>query len=61
MMGPGMPRLSGPGVMKHMRESVKVTFSRPGVYRFTTEDLGDYMMFKTTGEDNRLLLIVHVS
>jgi len=61
MMGPSMPRFTGRGVMKHMRESVKVTFSRPGVYRFTTEDLGDYMMLKTSGEDNHLFLIVHVS
>jgi len=56
--------LKGAGVMAHMGASVKVTFSRAGVYRFTTKAGDDYPTMKnmkTIGEDNVLKLKVVVS
>jgi plastocyanin len=61
--GPGA-RFVGRPAMNHMGASVKVVFSKPGVYRFTTKPGEDYMnmpMMKTIGEDNVLRLTVTVS
>jgi plastocyanin len=55
---------TGAGVMAHMGASVKITFSKAGVYRFTTEVGEDYPSMesmKTIGEDNVLALKVVVS
>jgi plastocyanin len=64
-------KTSGPAVhfvgkpaMNKMGASVKVVFSRPGVYRFTTKAGEDYPYMKgmkTIGEDNVLRLTVKVS
>jgi hypothetical protein len=55
-------RLSGPPLMGHMGAMVKLTFPRPGSYRFTTKAGEDYVRgIKTIGEDNVLLLTVTVS
>ena len=62
-------KTSGPAIhfagkpnMNHMSASVKVTFSKAGVYKFTTKPGEDYMKgMKTTGEDNVLRLTVKVS
>jgi plastocyanin len=62
-------KTSGPGIhfagkpnMNHMNASVKVTFSKIGVYKFTTKPGEDYMKgMKTIGEDNVLRLTVRVS
>ncbi|MBX5475490.1 MAG: hypothetical protein IRZ20_10825 [Thermoleophilia bacterium] len=54
--------LKGPGLMAHMGATVKVSFARAGVYRFTTKAGEDYMPgVKTVGEDNALRLTVRVS
>ena len=46
----------------HMGASLKVTFTKPGVYHFTTKPGADYMAgIKTTGNDNVLKLMVVVS
>jgi hypothetical protein len=46
----------------HMGASTKITFTKPGVYRFTTKAGEDYMAgVKTIGEDNVLRLTVVVS
>jgi len=46
----------------HMGASLTLSFTRPGVYRFTTKPGEDYMAgVKTTGEDNILRLTVVVS
>ena len=53
---------TGAGVMAHMGASVKIKFSKAGVYRFTTKAGEDYMKgVKTIGEDNVLTLKVAVS
>jgi plastocyanin len=57
-------QFKGPGVMAHMGAAVHVTFSKAGVYRFTTKAGEDYMNMKgmeTIGEDNVLTLKVVVS
>jgi plastocyanin len=52
----------GHAKLGHMGASLKVTFTRPGVYRFTTRPGADYMAgMKTTGADNVLKLTVTVS
>ena len=56
----GLHRIAGPGVMNHMGASLKVTFPRPGTYRFTTEDLGDYFELESVGRVYQLLLVVKV-
>ena len=61
MMRMGLKHITGRGVMNHMSASMKVTFPRAGVYRFTTEDLGDYFELKTMGNVNELTLVVRVS
>jgi hypothetical protein len=50
--------------MNHMSASVKVTFSKAGVYKLTTragEDYPSMKGMKTIGEDNVLRLTVKVS
>jgi len=62
-------KTSGPAIhfagkpnMNHMSATVKVTFSKAGVYKFTTKPGEDYMKgMKTIGEDNVLRLTVKVS
>jgi hypothetical protein len=45
-----------------MGASLKITFTKPGVYHFTTKPGEDYMAgMKTIGEDNVLKLTVIVS
>jgi len=61
MTGMGMHRSSLPGGMSNMGASVKVTFSKAGIYQFTTRPGEDYMSgMKTIGEDNVLHLKVTV-
>ncbi len=51
-----------PGLMPHMGATVKVSFSKPGVYKFTTKEGNDYYPgIKTTGPDNILRATVVVS
>lgn len=51
-----------PATLGHMGALVKVTFTRSGVYHFTTRVGEDYMAgVKTTGEDNVLRLTVTVT
>lgn len=51
-----------PAMMAHMASAVKLTFSKPGMYKFTTKPGEDYMPgIKTTGADNILTLKVVVS
>jgi plastocyanin len=59
--GPAV-RYHGSPAMRHMSASVRVTFSKSGVYRFTTKPGDDYagMAMKTIGEDNVLRLTVRV-
>lgn len=57
----GLHKITGRGVMNHMGAAVRVNFPRSGVYRFTTEDLGDYLELKTIGDHNHLMLVVRVS
>lgn len=57
----GLHRITGPGVMSHMGAAVKVTFPRAGMYKFTTEDLGDYFELKSVGHHNHLMLVVRVT
>ena len=64
-------KTSGPAIhfagkpnMNHMSASVKVTFSKAGVYKLTTKAGEDYPYMKgmkTIGEDNVLRLTVKVS
>ena len=62
-------KTSGPAIhfagkpnMNHMNASVKVSFSKAGVYKFKTKPGEDYMEgMKTIGEDNVLRLTVKVS
>jgi plastocyanin len=59
--GPAI-RFAGKPNMNHMSATVKVTFSKAGVYRLTTKPGEDYMKgMKTIGEDNVLRLTVKVS
>ena len=60
--GMGMKGTFPAGMMARMGASSKVTFTKPGVYKFTTKVGEDYMSgVKTTGEDNVLKLTVTVS
>ena len=61
MMRMGLKHITGRGVMNHMSASMKVTFPRAGVYRFTTEDLGDYFELDSMGMVNELKLVVRIS
>jgi hypothetical protein len=60
--GPAV-RYRGTPAMRHMSASVRVTFAKAGVYRFTTKPGEDYpgMAMKTIGEDNVLHLTVRVA
>ncbi len=60
--GPTVRYYSNPA-MRHMSASVRVTFGKAGVYKFTTKPGEDYpgMAMKTIGEDNVLHLTVRVS
>jgi plastocyanin len=60
--GPAL-RIAHP-LLAHMGASLKLTFTRPGVYHFTTKAGEDYpgmTNVKTIGEDNVLKLTVVVS
>ena len=51
----------GPGVMAHSGASVKIVFTKAGIYKFKTRFGEDYMkMPDTVGEDNTLTLKVVV-
>jgi plastocyanin len=61
--GPAV-RFVGKRAMSHMGASVKVVFSKAGVYRFATKAGEDYPSMegmKTIGEDNVLRLTVKVA
>jgi len=61
-MGMGMKGTFPASMMARMGASSKVTFTKPGVYKFTTKVGEDYLSgVKTTGEDNVLKLTVTVS
>jgi plastocyanin len=52
-----------PARLAHMGAATKLTFTRPGIYRFTTKAGEDYPAMagmKTTGEDNVLRLTVTI-
>jgi plastocyanin len=52
----------GPAMLGRPGATVKLTFSKPGVYRFTTKPGEDYVSgIKTIGEDNVLRMTVVVS
>jgi plastocyanin len=54
--------VTGKLLMSHMGASVKLTFPKAGVYRFTTRPGEDYMSgMKTIGEDNVLHATITVS
>jgi plastocyanin len=59
--GPAV-RYHGSPAMRHMSASVRVTFRKAGIYKFTTKAGEDYpgMAMKTIGEDNVLRLTVRV-
>jgi len=57
----GLKHITGRGVMNHMEASIRVTFLKAGIHRFTTEDLGDYFDLNSTGGHNHLMLVVRVS
>jgi hypothetical protein len=60
-MGMGMKGTMPPAMLGRMGSSSKVTFAKPGVYKFTTKAGEDYMSgIKTVGEDNVLRLTVTV-
>ena len=59
--GRGMKGMMPPAMLARMGSSSKVTFSKRGVYTFTTKAGEDYMTgVKTVGEDNVLRLTVTV-
>jgi plastocyanin len=61
-LGMGLKGTFPPAMLARMGSSSKVTFAKPGVYKFTTKVGEDYMSgVKTTGEDNVLRLTVTVS
>ena len=61
MSGMGMHGKIGPTTMGHMGATLRVNFSQPGTYKFTTKAGEDYMSgFTTTGEDHVLRLVVTV-
>jgi plastocyanin len=58
----GLKGTFAPAMLPRMGSSSKVTFTKPGVYKFTTKPGSDYMSgVKTVGEDNVLRLTVTVS
>ena len=60
--GPAV-RYHGSPAMRHMSATVRATFGKAGVYKFTTKPGEDYpgMAMKTIGEDNVLRLTVKVT
>jgi plastocyanin len=61
-MGMGMKGTFPPAMLARMGSSSKLTFTKPGVYKFTTKPGEDFMSgVKTIGEDNVLRLTVTVS
>ena len=60
--GPAV-RYHGTLAMRHMSATVRVTFGKAGVYKFTTKAGEDYpgLTMKTIGEDNVLRLTVRVT
>ena len=61
-MGMGLKGTFPPAMLARMGSSSKVTFTKAGVYKFTTKAGEDYMTgVKTIGEDNVLRLTVTVS
>jgi plastocyanin len=63
-MGMGLKGTFPAAMLARMGSSSKVTFAKPGVYKFTTKAGEDYKGMgdiKTTGEDNVLRLTVTVS
>jgi plastocyanin len=56
-------RYHGSPAMRHMSATVRATFGKAGVYKFTTKPGEDYagMAMKTIGEDNVLRLTVKVT
>jgi len=60
-MGMGEKGVFAAPMMARMGAQSKVTFTKPGVYKFTTKAGEDYMKgIKTVGEDNVLQLTVTV-
>jgi len=47
-------------LMPHMGATLRVTFTKPGVYKFRTKSLEDSMPVKTTAADNVLCATVIV-
>ena len=61
-MGMGLKGTFTPAMLPRMGSSSKLTFTKPGVYKFTTKAGEDYMTgVKTVGEDNVLRVTVTVS
>ena len=60
--GPAV-RYHGSPAMRHMSATVRVTFGKAGVYKFTTKAGEDYpgLTMKTIGDDNILRLTVRVT
>ena len=59
--GMGLKGTFAPAMLPRMGSSSKVTFTKAGVYKFTTKAGEDYMTgVKTVGEDNVLRLTVTV-
>lgn len=56
----GLQKINKRGAMNHMGARLHVIFTKAGVYRFTTEDLGDYFELKSVGMHNHLMLTVRV-
>lgn len=56
----GLHKINKPGAMNHMGAQLKLTFTKTGVYRFATKDLGDYFELKSVGMHNHLMLTVRV-
>lgn len=52
---------AGPLTMAHMGAQLKVTFAKPGTYRLSLMNRGDYFEVETTGEDHELGLTVVVA
>jgi hypothetical protein len=62
-MGMGMTGTFPPAMMARMGSGSKLTFTKPGVYKFTTKPGDDYKgmgKMETVGEDNVLKLTVTV-
>ena len=60
--GMGMKGMMPPAMLARMGSSSRMTFNKPGIYKFTTRAGEDYMSgVKTIGEDNVLKLVVTVT